>query len=221
MQQDKYKTRQQLARIIPHCPSLVLYTALVNKINNENYQWNRSFSNDVKWFIKNNYYDLFMNLYHIYETKSGPNYLSHTPETIVSSYPAEIALMIMLRGYVKSEDLFTAAVGANNLQLVKAIHTGGFKTAKVLPFDLPSEARLDYMEKGLNMKHGDSMVEFLVSVGLLHEAPIAESFNPYDAFSYGPVSSFDSVYDNTEFHSYVYENENLCNYDNTRMLRYQ
>ncbi|AMN83601.1 hypothetical protein D5b_00172 [Faustovirus] len=219
MYQMNYKLTQRLHNLVPHCYSLLLQVALEGKIINTliNY-YDIDFANDVKWFTEHQFWDAFVDLYRRFDiTKSACLYRLKN-DVIAKHYPVEAVLLLIKRGYGDSQAIFTAAVEANNLPLVKAIHDGGFKTAKILPYDLPTDARLDYMERGLNLTHGDSLAQFLVSVGLLYEIPTCISYDPYDAFGGGPISSFDPSFDyidddhSTTFKDHIYAHEDFTSY---------
>lgn len=201
-----YKLRQRLRNLLPHCNTILLTVALENKIKHLPVAHIAIFIHDIKWCIKDKYYDLFMQLYH---ARENTYVIRHTPEDIVKNYPLEFVMMILSRGYVKSTDLFTAAVEAENLPVVKAIHHGGYKTAQITIFDLPSAARLDYMERGIGIDaNSESMCQFLSAAGLLLEGAVGDSYDPYNTTGWG-AGSFGYTYSNDDFRDHVFENESV------------
>ncbi|QJX72099.1 hypothetical protein F-M6_0336 [Faustovirus] len=224
---DEFKLKQRLSNLLPHCAVLLLHTAVINKINNQAYRYRDMtvFARDTQWFVDNDYCDLFINLYDAYcanEEARMPvvmyafeNLGINTPTNIATKYTIKAALLLLTRGYVNSKELFVAAVDANNLPLVEAIYHGGFATTQISPYDLPTGARLDYMERGLNIAYGDSLIQFLLAHGLLTEVQLGvEIYDPYEVFSAGPV------YDNVDFHEHIIEHEDINHHGYTKLLKY-
>ncbi|SME64981.1 Hypothetical protein FSTVST1_288 [Faustovirus ST1] len=216
-----YKLHQRLLRILNHCPSLLLAECYKLKTNISMY----NIRHYLTWFVDNEFHDLCVELTtHTHSRTPAP--IRNTERNLVNWMPTVVCIKLIKSNIMNSKKAFSCAVEENKLELVKAIHKSGLPTGKIIDLDIPSAARLDYMERGLNLHTEENkfgkMMEYLVANNLIYQSDHSDSYDPYNTFGYNTSSHYDTQYDNSIFMDYVLEHETeLDNYDRSHPLRYK
>ncbi|AIB52016.1 hypothetical protein E24_00322 [Faustovirus] len=216
-----YKLHQRLLRILNHCPSLLLAECYKLKTNISMY----NIRHYLAWFVDNEFHDLCVELTtHTHSHTPAP--IRNTERNLICWMPTVVCIKLIKSNIMDSKKTFSCAVEENKLELVKAIHKGGLPTGKIIDLDIPSAARLDYMERGLNIRTEENkfgkLMDYLVANNLIYRSDYNNSYDPYNTFGYNTSSHYDTQYDNSIFMDYVLEHETeLSDYDRSHPLRYK